>query len=83
MEITLLKGTVKPGYLLCFVNYQNEWPNVAAHDVRALIQLPAGASAEKCRPVSGDAGIRFEAKGGGKFEVVIPRLETIEMLEIL
>lgn len=81
VEITLLKSTKKEAWLLCFVNYQKELPNIPVHNLKATIQLPGGAVPKSCKPVSGQQGIGFKADGG-KISVEVPVLDTIEMLEL-
>jgi len=81
VEISLLRGTTKPSYLLCFVNYQEELPNIPVHDIEVAVSLPDNASPLACRRVSDGKAIDFTADSG-QIRLKVSRLETVEMIEI-
>jgi hypothetical protein len=81
VEVTLLRSTQKPAYLLSMVNYQEELPNIPVHDIEAVVRLPDNASPVGCRRVSDGKAIDFKADSG-RIVMKFPRVETVEMIEI-
>ena len=82
MEITLLKSSTQSAYLLCFVNYQDELPNVPVRDIVVTLRLPGGWVPTACRTVSDRRDAEFE-KAGEQLTFRLKRIETGEMIEIL
>lgn len=80
VEITLLKSTTRPTYLLSLVNFQEELPNIPVHDVQFTIRLPNG-QAGKCRRISDGREIEPRREGDA-LSFTLPRLDTVEMIEI-
>lgn len=79
VEITTLMSTQKNAMLVGLVNYQKELPNVPVHDITVTLNLPA-------KPVSVTRisnGSSLAYGTGNEITVTIPKLETIEMIEIL
>ncbi len=81
VEVTLLKSTTRDAYLLCFVNYQIELPNVEVRDTCVTLRLPEGTRPKSCRRVSDGQEMDFDYADGA-ITVTLPRLETLEMLEL-
>ncbi|MBI4977091.1 MAG: alpha-L-fucosidase [Spirochaetes bacterium] len=79
VEITVNKSTVENSYLIGFVNYQSEQPNVPVHDISVTIKLPDGRKPKSCTRVSDGAKLPVTFDNGG-ITLTIPRLETIEMI---
>ena len=82
VEITLLKSSTANAYIVGFVNYQKELPNVPVRDLYATIRLPDGAVPGSCVRVSDNTEleVKFEA---GALRLEVPYLETLEMIEIV
>jgi len=80
VEITLLKSHDAESYLLCFVNYQQEMPNIPVHDISVAIRLPGGVKPLSCRRISDRGKMAFGFKNG-TVTVELPSLTTIEVLE--
>jgi len=81
VEVTILKSTVKNVYLLCFVNYQKELPNIPVTDLTATVKLPSDISVKSCCRVSDGKKINCNIEDG-KVTIELPRLETVEMIEL-
>ena len=81
VEVTLLGATVGRGYLVCFVNYQQDLPNVPARDVRTTVRLPADFTPTSCRAVSGSPAVRVDCQQN-TLTIHVPELETVEMIEV-
>jgi hypothetical protein len=78
VELTQLVSPHSGSRFLGLVNFQKEMPNVAALDVRVVLRMENEPRA--VRAVSGEPlGWRYQA---GQLELRIPRLETVEMVEI-
>jgi len=82
MEITVLKSSTQSAYLLCFVNYQDELPNVPVCDIVVTLRLPGSWVPTACRTVSDRREAEFE-KAGERLTFRLKRIETVEMIEIL
>ena len=81
VEITLLKGTAKTSLLVCFVNYQQELPNIPVCDVKTTLRLPAGITARTIRRVSDNKVIDCRIDKD-TVTIELSHLETVEMIEI-
>ncbi|HPS52396.1 MAG TPA: beta-galactosidase trimerization domain-containing protein, partial [Phycisphaerae bacterium] len=82
VAITLLSSKVDDKkLLLCFVNWQEELPNIPVHNISATITLPGNAVCSNCCSVSGTNEVDWRIDGG-RLTVKIPRLETAEFIEI-
>ncbi|MFH0796263.1 MAG: alpha-L-fucosidase, partial [Candidatus Omnitrophota bacterium] len=81
VEITLLKSSVKNVFLLCFVNYQQELPNVPIHNLEAVIKLPGNLKPGSCRTVSDGKEVEFKVENEETL-LSLARLDTVEMVEI-
>ena len=80
VEITVLKGE-EGGFLVCFVNYQDELPNVPVRDVKAAVRLPDGFVPGRCRRVSDNAEMDPWVEDGNVI-IELPQLDTVEMIEL-
>jgi hypothetical protein len=76
-----LCGVTKDAWLLCFVNYQSELPNVSVHDLTITFRLPGGAVPKVCRTVSDGKAVEFALRDGAA-TICLARLDTVEMIEI-
>lgn len=81
VEITLMKGMNKDSYLLSFVNYQPELPNIPIYKIRTTLKLPDNRKPKSCRTVSNGEKICCEL-AGSKLTFEIPCLDTFEMIEM-
>lgn len=81
VELTVLKATTGNCYLLCFVNYQDELPNVPVRGLTATIKLPGAVVPTSCRAVSNGDAIACRVKDG-RLTVELPGLDTLEMIEV-
>lgn len=83
VKVTLLKNesfTAMPKYLLCFVNWQNELPNVPVHDITTSFKLATGLSCEKCTRVSDGRNYDFSINGQ-VLTLRVPKLDCAEFFE--
>lgn len=80
VEISVLKSSRENAFLVSFVNYQQELPNVPVHNVYANMKLLDSAP-KSCIRVSDGKSVaaKFE---DGTLRLEVPVLETIEMFEI-
>lgn len=81
VEVTILKSTTKNAYLVCFVNYQAELPNVPVHDLIATVKLPDTIAIQSCRRVSDGKELNCKIEGQ-KITMELSRLEIVEMIEL-
>ena len=81
VEITLLKSTTANAMLLCFVNFQNESPNVPIHDLKITFRLPKGFEPHTFMQI-GTSQKMHSIKQNNAYMLELPKLETIEMIEI-
>jgi hypothetical protein len=81
VEITILKSTVKNVYLVCFVNYQRELPNIVVRDLTTRIKLPLKSQLVSIWRVSDGAKVVNE-KESDDLTIEIPCLNTIEMFAL-
>jgi len=81
VEVTVLKSSVEGSYLLCFVNYQAELPNVPVRGVSATVKLPGGVTPAGFTRLSDGKPAEVETVGGA-FRISVPELETLEIVEI-
>ena len=81
VQVTLLKSADGCSYLLCFVDYQNELPNVPVIDVSVILRIPEEARPTSCVRVSD--GVEMDwIMDGDEVRLVLPHLETLEIVEI-
>jgi len=81
VEITILNATTKKAYLVCFVNYQRELPNVPVRDLSAHINLPSTIKPKRIYHVSDGQTINNYVEGKGII-IKMPYLDTLEMIAI-
>jgi len=81
VEVTILKSTTKNVYLVCFVNYQAELPNVPVRDLTATVKLPDTIAIQSCRRVSDGKELNCKIEGQG-ITMELSRLEIVEMIEL-
>ena len=82
VEITLLRSTTRPStFLLCLANVQDELPNIPISSLSVTIRLPGAARPTACHAVS-DGRTLVPTISGQDLTLEVPRLETIEMIEI-
>lgn len=81
VEITVLRSTTQKAYIVGFVNYQKELPNVPVHDLQATIRLPDGAIPTSCIRVSDNQAVAVKIAEKA-ICLDMPLLETIEMFEL-
>jgi hypothetical protein len=80
VEISLLRSRTAEAWLVGFANYQKELPNLPVHGIQVELSLD-GRLPEACTLVSSGQALPFSSREGVlRFE--IPRLETIEMVEV-
>lgn len=80
VEITIMRSAAQDTFLVSFVNYQKELPNVPVREIGVGLcltsQLPRA-----CRLTSTGQDLPFDTTNG-LFRFVVPQVETIEMVEI-
>ncbi len=81
VELTVLKATTPNCYLLCFVNYQHELPNIPVYHLKITVRVPDGFVPTSCRTVSNGETMQYHVEGG-RLTVELPSLNTIEMIEV-
>ncbi|MHB9071399.1 MAG: beta-galactosidase trimerization domain-containing protein [Sedimentisphaerales bacterium] len=81
VEITMLKSTTANTMLLCFVNFQNESPNVPIHNIKITFQLPKEFELHSFTQIGTSQKMHY-AKQNNVYTLELPKLETIEMIEI-
>jgi hypothetical protein len=81
VEITFLKSTTANAFLLCFVNFQNESPNVPIHDIKITFRLPKDFEPNSFIQIGTSQKMRC-VKQNNEYILELPKLETIEMIEI-
>jgi hypothetical protein len=81
VEITLLRAAREPVYLLCFVNFQEEAPNVPVHEISVSVRLPCGGRPKACRSVATGRAVSFERRDE-HVAISVPRVDMMEMIEI-
>jgi hypothetical protein len=81
VEITILKSTTKNAYLVGFVNYQRESPNVPVRDLSAQIRLPRQIQPISIQHVSDSKQLAIH-QTGDEINIKIPSLDIIEMIII-
>lgn len=81
VEITVNHSTTARAYVIGFVNYQKEQPNVPVHDIEALLKLPGVNTPKCCRRVSDGRELPVNLKDGC-LHIEIPILTTLEMIEV-
>jgi len=81
VEITVNRSTTKNAYLIGFVNYQKELPNVPVRDITVTLHLPGVSTPKACTRIS--AGMPADMTvGDGTLELGVPCLETLEIIEV-
>ena len=81
VEITVNRSTTKDAYLIGFVNYQKELPNVPVRDISVLLQLPGVGTPTACTRIS-DGMPAAMTVGDETLELSVPCLETLEIIEV-
>lgn len=81
VEITVNRSTTARAYLVGLVNYQKEQPNLPVHHVTATLRLPDGQVPKAARRVSDGKQLDLNLEDGA-FSIDVPRLETLEMVEV-
>ncbi len=81
VEITLLQSATEDCYLLCFVNYQGDLPNIPARDLRVTLRLPGGRIPRTGRRIS-DGQPAALRRVDGAAEVALAALDTMEVIEL-
>ncbi len=81
VELTLLKSTKGPEFLLGIVNAQEELPVIPVHDLRCSLRLPDGIVPEKIRDQNGDP-VEFQYRDGVT-SIFIRLLNEAAILEII
>ena len=78
VEITILKSTIKKTYLVCFVNYQREVPNIPVQALTTRIKLPLKSELVSIQRVSDGATLCKDNKDD-EITIELPYLDTLEM----
>lgn len=81
VEITVNRSTTARAYLIGLVNYQKEQPNVPVIDLTVKLRLPGVGVPTNCTRVSDGKRIDIKQEDGA-FCVELPRLATLEMIEV-
>ncbi len=81
VEITILKSTTSKALLLCFVNYQQDVPNVPIYNLRTVFRAPKGFEPHSFFQVGTSQEISC-VRQDGDYVINLPKLETVEMIEI-
>jgi hypothetical protein len=81
VEITVNRSTTGNAYLIGFVNYQRELPNVPVRDITVTLRLPGLEAPAACTRVSDGAPAAARVRDG-VLELVVPCLDTLEMIEV-
>lgn len=81
VEITMLKSTTANSMLLCFVNFHNESPNVPIHNLKITFKLPQEFEPHSFMQIGTSQKINF-LKQNHTYTLELPKLETMEMIEI-
>ena len=80
VEVTLLKSTTANNWLVCLVNYQKELPNIPVNGIHLSLRLPVG-KITGCTCTSNGEKLPYQVSDG-VLSFDLPRLETLEMVEI-
>ena len=81
VEITVNRSTTANAYLIGFVNYQRELPNVPVRDITVTLRLPGVSTPTACTRVSDAMPMDVELRDGA-LVLEVPCLETLEMIEV-
>ncbi len=81
VEITVNRSTTANAYLIGFVNYQKELPNVPVRDISVTLRLPEGAAPKACIRLSDGAAVTSQTAAGA-LVLNVPCLETLEIIEV-
>jgi hypothetical protein len=81
VEMTVLKSSTQNSYLVCFVNYQRELPNVPVHHLSLQLKLTGMGTPRSVWQVSDGKPLAYRYESG-MLAVEVPYIETIEMLEV-
>ena len=81
VEITILKSTTINAYLVCFVNYQRELPNIPVRDLITRIKLPFRNHLVSIRRVSDGATVVIE-EDTDEITIEVQCLDTLEMFAL-
>jgi len=80
VEITILKSTTKKAYIICFVNYQRELPNIPIRDLYTRVELPTNTQLVSIRRISD--GVKIVHGNNDDINLQIPILDTLEMFTL-
>jgi len=80
-EITLLKSTTSPAYLLGIVNCQDELPNIPLRDLKLSFRLPEHTVPEKLLRASDGQTMNFRFENG-ILSIELKTLQNAEIIEI-
>ena len=80
VDVTLLKSTTANNWLVCLVNYQKELPNIPVNGIHLSLRLPVG-KITGCTCTSNGEKLPYQVSDG-VLSFDLPRLETLEMVEI-
>ncbi|MDX9982550.1 MAG: beta-galactosidase trimerization domain-containing protein, partial [Lentisphaeria bacterium] len=81
VEITVNRSTTANAYLVGFVNYQKELPNVPVRDITVRLRLPGVKTPAACTRMSDGAAVKAKV-ADGVLELAVPCLETLELIEV-
>ena len=81
VEITILRSAVGEGYLVCFVNYQDELPNIPVPRVSATVRLPDGFVPSTVRAVSDGSQVDCPM-ADGQVTIEATDLDVVEMFQL-
>ena len=81
VEITILKSSIKNVYLVCFVNYQRELPNIPVRDLTTRIKFPFRSQLASIWRVSDNTTVVIE-KDDDEITLEVPYLDTLEMFAL-
>jgi hypothetical protein len=81
VEVTLFKQTSQGGYLVNFLNFQGELPNLPVRDILVRIKGQNNLNGVDVTLVPSNEAIHFKANGD-TLEFTLPLLETFPMVKI-
>jgi hypothetical protein len=81
VELTVLRSTHSNSFLICFVNYQKELPNIPVFNLHVSMKVDHSRGKYHAHSVSDGKMIPIEMNQD-TFTFVLPKLDTLEMVEI-
>jgi hypothetical protein len=81
VEVTVNRSTTKNAYLIGFVNYQKELPNVPVRDISVTLHLPGVGTPTACTRVSDGTAVDVTVDDSTLI-LGVPCLETLEIIEV-